>query len=71
MKVTTGTSWAESAGFRDSYNSVLKDYLNTGDEAALVRAGNFGRQTLAERSSLMELASVHHQALEALALLDS
>jgi len=66
MKVTTGTSQVDSAGFRDSYNSVLKDYLNTGDEAALVRAGNFGRQALAERASLVELASVHHQALEAL-----
>src|SRR4029077_21055723 len=66
MKVTTGTSRVDSAGFRDSYNSVLKDYLNTGDEAALVRAGNFGRQALAERASLVELASVHHQALEAL-----
>lgn len=66
MRVTTGTTRVDSAGFRDSYNSVLKDYLNTGDEAALVRAGDLGRQALAERASLMELASVHHQALEAL-----
>jgi two-component system, NarL family, sensor kinase len=66
MKVMTGTSRVDSAGFRDAYSSVLKDYLNTGHEAALVRASELGRQALAERASLMELASIHHQALEGL-----
>jgi signal transduction histidine kinase len=66
MKVTAGTSRVESAGFRDAYNLVLNEYLRTGAEAALVRAGELGRQALAEQASLMEVTSVHHQALEEL-----
>jgi signal transduction histidine kinase len=64
MRVNTAPRQGEPTRFQDLYSAVLNDYLETGGEAALGHACELGRQALAERASLMQVAAVHHQALE-------
>ena len=54
------------AGFEEEYRSSLREYAAGGGEPALGRAYDLGRQALAERKSLIEIASLHHQAVVAL-----
>jgi signal transduction histidine kinase len=53
----------EAGRFSQEYRVVLREYVETGGEEALVRAGELGRQALGERASLVELARLHHEAL--------
>jgi signal transduction histidine kinase len=66
MKVNTGVKPSESSRFCVTYTALLQTFLRTGEEAALGRACDLGRQALAERTSLIELVSVHHLALREL-----
>lgn len=61
-----GAKLLESSRFRVLYSSLLQAYLKTGDEAELGQACELGRQALANRTSLLDLTSIHHQALEEL-----
>src|SRR6266849_2116906 len=54
------------ADFVDEYRSSLSEYAARGGEPALGRAYELGRRALTERKSLVELASLHHQAVLAL-----
>jgi signal transduction histidine kinase len=54
------------AGFEEEYQSCLHEYVAGGGELALGRAYELGRRALAERKSLVEMASLHHQAVLAL-----
>jgi signal transduction histidine kinase len=54
------------ADFADEYRSSLREYVARGGEPALGRAYELGRRALTERKSLVELASLHHQAVLAL-----
>jgi signal transduction histidine kinase len=54
------------AGFEEEYQSCLQEYVAGGGELALGRAYELGRRALAERKSLVEMASLHHQAVLAL-----
>src|SRR6267143_4761765 len=54
------------AGFEEEYQSCLHEYVAGGGELALGRAYELGRRALTERKSLVELASLHHQAVLAL-----
>ena len=49
--------------FDDEYRSGLREYTRRGGEAALRRAYELGRRAIIEKKSLMEIASLHHQAL--------
>ncbi len=49
--------------FEAHYRSALADYVRRRDEAALGRAYELGRRARADQKSLMEIASLHHQAL--------
>jgi signal transduction histidine kinase len=51
------------ATFEQQYREALLDYSENPREAALGRAYEFGRKTIAEGKSLMEISSIHHQAL--------
>lgn len=45
------------------YTAALKSYLRHGDEAGLQRAYEFGRRCLADGQSLLDMVSIHHQAI--------
>jgi signal transduction histidine kinase len=54
------------AGFDEEYRSCLHEYAAGGGELALGRAYELGRRALAEQKSLVDMASLHHQAVLAL-----
>jgi signal transduction histidine kinase len=66
MKIATRRKAKPQARFEDEYQSSLRVYTTEGGEVALGRAYELGRRALAERKSLVELASLHHQAVLAL-----
>ena len=49
--------------FEEKYRTALGEYTERGGEAALGRAYELGRRAISEKKSLMEIASLHHQAL--------
>src|ERR1700676_3601498 len=49
--------------FEEEYLSAFGEYAQRGGEAALGRAYELGRRAISEKKSLMEIASLHHQAL--------
>ena len=51
------------ATFEEEYRSALSEYAQRGGEAALGHAYELGRRAITEKKSLIELASLHHQAL--------
>jgi signal transduction histidine kinase len=53
----------KSTELRDSYAAALQDYLSRRDEAGLQRAYELGRAGLANGVGILDLATVHHQAL--------
>ena len=66
MKVAIRRKAKPHAGFEDEYRSSLREYAAGRGEPALRRAYELGRLALAERKSLVEIASLHHQAVLAL-----
>jgi signal transduction histidine kinase len=55
-----------SSSFEEQYRFSLREYAGGGGETALGRAYELGRRALTEQKSLVELASLHHQAVLAL-----
>ncbi len=66
MKTATRGKAKPQAGFEDEYRSSLREYAAGGGEPALGRAYELGRRALTEQKSLVEMASLHHQAVVAL-----
>src|SRR5882757_6894612 len=54
------------ARFEDEYASFMREYAAGSGEAALGKAYELGRRALVEGKSLVEIASLHHGALQAL-----
>ena len=52
--------------FQQQYASLLREYAAGGGETALGRAYELGRRAIAEQKSLLDIASVHHQAVQGL-----
>jgi len=50
--------------FEEEYRAAFGESARGGGEAALGRAYELGRRAITEKKSLMEIASLHHQALE-------
>jgi len=50
----------------EQYRLAFAAYTERSDEAALGRAYELGRRAIAEKKSLIEIASLHHQALTAI-----
>jgi signal transduction histidine kinase len=66
MKIAIRRKAKPRAGFADEYRSSLREYAAGGGEPALGRAYELGRRALTEEKSLVEMASLHHQAVLAL-----
>jgi signal transduction histidine kinase len=66
MKTAIRREAKPQVGFEDEYCSSLLEYAAGGGEHALGRAYELGRRALTEQKSLVEMASVHHQAVLAL-----
>jgi signal transduction histidine kinase len=66
MKMAFGRKQKGLSSFESMYASSLREYARNESEAALSQAYELGRKALAERKSLVELAAIHHQALEGL-----
>ena len=54
-----------SDGKTEKYTAALKTYLQKGNEAALQQAYEYGRRCLAEGRSILDMISLHHQAMTA------
>jgi len=66
MKMAIRRKAKPHAGFEDEYHSALREFTAGGGEPALGRAYELGRRALTEQKSLVEIASLHHQAVLAL-----
>jgi len=63
MKTATKRKTKLPLTFEEEYRSALAEYAQRGGEAALGRAYELGRRAITEKKSLIEIASLHHQAL--------
>src|SRR5437660_12773846 len=66
MKTAVRGKTSPQTNFEDEYRSSLREYAAGGGELALGRAYELGRRALNEQKSLIEMASLHHQAVLAL-----
>src|SRR6266853_3113352 len=66
MKTAVRGKTKPLTNFEDEYRSSLREYAAGGGEFALGRAYELGRRALNEQKSLVEIASLHHQAVLAL-----
>src|SRR5467141_2838191 len=66
MKTAIRRKAKPDTGFENEYRSSLREYAAGGGEPALGRAYELGRRALSEQKSLVEMASLHHQAVLAL-----
>lgn len=66
MKIAVRSRAKPRASFEDEYSSSLREYASEKGERALGRAYELGRRALTEQKSLVEMASLHHQAVLAL-----
>lgn len=63
MKSATRRKGKVPESFEEQYRSSLREYATVGGEMALGRAYELGRRALTEKKSLVEMASLHHQAV--------
>ena len=63
MKMAIGRKAKAQASFEAEYASYLREYAAGSGETALGKAYELGRRALTERKSLVEMASLHHQAV--------
>ena len=66
MKIAIRRKAKPHAAFEDEYRSSLREYVAGGGEPALGRAYELGRRALTNQKSLVDMASLHHQAVLAL-----
>src|SRR5207249_318619 len=66
MKTAVRGKTSPQTNFEDEYRSSLREDAAGGGELALGRAYELGRRALNEQKSLIEMASLHHQAVLAL-----
>jgi signal transduction histidine kinase len=66
MKTATKRKTKSPPTFEEEYRLAFAQYAQRGGEAALGRAYELGRRAITEKKSLMEIASLHHQALHAM-----
>jgi signal transduction histidine kinase len=64
MKITTKRKTKLPPTFEEEYRSAFGEYARHGGESALGRAYELGRRAISEKKSLIEIASLHHQALD-------
>jgi signal transduction histidine kinase len=63
MKMLARCTKKLETNFEDDYRSALSEYAMRGGEAALGRGYDLGRKAMTEGKNLLEIVSLHHQAL--------
>src|SRR5712664_2758952 len=63
MKTAIRRKAKPDTGFENEYRSSLREDAAGGGEPALGKAYELGRRALTEQKSLVEMASLHHQAV--------
>lgn len=66
MKMATRRRPVAGEGLEAEYLSLLREYTSQGGEAALGQVYELGRLAISEQKSLMEIAALHHRALQRL-----
>src|SRR5258705_10533311 len=66
MKLATRSQNTARGDFEEQYVFQFGEYSLGGGESALVQAYELGRLAITEQKSLMEVTSLHHQALKRL-----
>jgi signal transduction histidine kinase len=66
MKMGTQRKTAGQPVFEEEHASLLREYASGSSELALGQAYELGRRAITEQKSLMDVVSVHHQALQKL-----
>ncbi len=66
MRESTARKLKPQRDFEQQYRAALAEYAGRGGEEALRQGYELGRQAIAEGRSLLEVAALHHQALEEL-----
>jgi len=66
MRITTKPKRKPEKAFEDQYRSDLCEHTARGGEAGLRKAYELGRRAIDDGKSLIEIASLHHQALSVL-----
>jgi signal transduction histidine kinase len=66
MRNTSRQKASAGKAFEDEYVSLLREYISLGGESTLGKAYGLGRQAIAQQRGLVELAALHHQALQKL-----
>lgn len=67
MKMATRRKTAVPEGvFEAEYSSLLREYASLGGESLLGQAYELGRRAMSEQRSLVQIASVHHRAVQQL-----
>lgn len=64
MKTAAKRKTQPLAPFEEEYRAAFGEYTQSRGEAELGRAYELGRRAINEKKSLMEIASLHHQALD-------
>jgi len=66
MRIATKNKRKPEKAFEDQYCSALCEYAARGGEAGLRKGYELGRRAIDDGKSLIEIASLHHQALSVL-----
>jgi signal transduction histidine kinase len=66
MKTVSRRKTTARAEFEEEYASLLREFVSGGGESTLGQAYELGRRAITEQKSLVEIASLHHQALQGL-----
>jgi signal transduction histidine kinase len=68
MKMLASRAKKPETSFEDDYRSALSEYAMQGGEPALGRGYDLGRKAMTEGKNLLEIVSLHHQALHGIVL---
>jgi signal transduction histidine kinase len=66
MKMAMQGETPARAEFEEHYASLLREYVSGGGESTLGKAYELGREANIQQKSLVEIASLHHRALQRL-----
>jgi signal transduction histidine kinase len=65
-EMATGPKTTAPVSFEEEYALLLREYTSGAGEAALGKVYELGRRAMSEHKSLMEIAALHHKALQKL-----
>lgn len=66
MKKRSAETKGRNGSLENEYLVMLREYLSDAGESGLGKAYNYGRRAITQEKSLVELVSLHHEALERL-----